>query len=792
MAAHSDAAAAAAAAAAAPHQLAARMNVDDRFDTHGGGHDSGDGRLGTRRRPATVDAARAHGGGHDDYGDAHRFAIPVPDTGPVRTEIDVVGDVRPAATLAASAARDAMPAHPHGVPLESLSQPMAKPTSIAHYVANPDRGALASQRFVAPPELAGIELEATFGFGHRGRRNVHWHPTTGVFVYSQGPCVVVDDLATRVQRHLLQHVEEVSAIAIQHDGRLAASACGPSEVTEGMGQICIWELSSGCCTQSLLYHVGDIGCMAFSENDQMLVSVGNYSDCAIAVWEVGSGELLAASQSDWPVNAVAWDPSSLSEFVTVGEAGQLNFWMVAGDEERPVLHVHAAAVPEELAGTALTALCFDGHGRLYVGDSDGTVSMWSTEDNTCLESWPAELGEVCVISVGDGRMATAGASRSVKLWSFRTDEHDGVLLESELEVALDGEVTALSLDAALAMGVAATTAGSIWYLNTAAGAKQKIRLVSSHTEQITGLVFSGDEKYLASTSVDGTLRLWSVGGGEQIMQFELASRARVPIPCTCVSFSPDSSKCVAGYGDGTIRSFNLDKVELESRYTPHDCAVLKIEYSLDGKVVLSGNEKGTIIVSSAGAGSTLRVLTDHKGAAITAMDLCRTPSADADGLAVWLAASHDRRISVWRADWGGDSCDLVDWITVAGPDFVPGHDAPLEPPTLARFSPSNPDVVVVACFGVAPQILFHSISAGRIVRKIRLTAWPRALDIAFGTNLIAAGFDNRLLRIIDYDQGTCQDFVGHSAPCALARFSAEGTYLASAGCDGICVWKVEL
>ena len=42
---------------------------------------------------------------------------------------------------------------------------------------------------------------------------------------------------------------------------------------------------------------------------------------------------------------------------------------------------------------------------------------------------------------------------------------------------------------------------------------------------------------------------------------------------------------------------------------------------------------------------------------------------------MWLAASADRRVSVWSADWTKDYCQLVDWLTFPAPAFTPGGDS---------------------------------------------------------------------------------------------------------------------
>lgn len=42
---------------------------------------------------------------------------------------------------------------------------------------------------------------------------------------------------------------------------------------------------------------------------------------------------------------------------------------------------------------------------------------------------------------------------------------------------------------------------------------------------------------------------------------------------------------------------------------------------------------------------------------------------------LWLAASADRRVSIWSADWSKDFCELVDWLTFPAPPFGPDGQA---------------------------------------------------------------------------------------------------------------------
>ena len=70
-------------------------------------------------------------------------------------------------------------------------------------------------------------------------------PSPGLFVYTSGCIIIIEDLHDGKQRHLLRHVEEISTLALQHDVQVLASASGSSDMVAS--RICIWDLQSGAC-----------------------------------------------------------------------------------------------------------------------------------------------------------------------------------------------------------------------------------------------------------------------------------------------------------------------------------------------------------------------------------------------------------------------------------------------------------------------------------------------------------------------------------------------------------------
>lgn len=57
--------------------------------------------------------------------------------------------------------------------------------------------------------------------------------------------------------------------------------------------------------------------------------------------------------------------------------------------------------------------------------------------------------------------------------------------------------------------------------------------------------------------------------------------------CGCVCWSPasikDHTRVAAGYGDGTLRIFQLASTEMEIKMYPHQVAVTAIQYSAHGE-----------------------------------------------------------------------------------------------------------------------------------------------------------------------------------------------------------------
>jgi len=249
------------------------------------------------------------------------------------------------------------------------------------------------------------------------------------------------------------------------------------------------------------------------------------------------------------------------------------------------------------------------------------------------------------------------------------------------------------------------------------------------------------------------------------------------------------SQCVAGYEDGTLRSFDFGKMKMLLKTKPHSSRVSSVAASLDGRVAISGSEDGTLVISSLVTGMTIRVFNDHRGGSVSNIAQQMTQSTLPSSL--WLASSSDCRISVWRSDWSKDICELNDWITFASPGFPPVNTSNNEKlPCIALFSPTNSDLLIYTGYSVQQEICIYSMTKRKIIKTISLSNWILGMDVTPCGSFLAVGTQDRLVKLVDCESGTFQDFVGHFDSVRHIKFIEGGKKLVSSSYSEIFKWNV--
>uniref|UniRef100_H2XLL8 CFA20 domain-containing protein n=1 Tax=Ciona intestinalis TaxID=7719 RepID=H2XLL8_CIOIN len=680
------------------------------------------------------------------------------------------------------------------------------PSVVSHFVPTTNYTQLASRTYTAPSGEEGLKLKAVVGYNGNGRHNLCWNPYTGTLAYSCGNVVVIEILQTSEKQYLLEHEEEISCLAIQHDGEILASASGSNGLVQSI--ICLWDINTGVCRAKLKHHEYSVVSMAYSRDDRFLVTVGDYQENSLAVWSAFDGEsppmLLASTKTNHSINQVTWDPSNPNEFVTVGSSSSLLFWMLEEVGEQVKLHLHEGEVPDAIEKDGnkkkihFTAACFNEDRTLYAGTNIGVVTAWDTTTNECFLHWRADSAEIVVMQARAWRLLVAGVSRSARIWSLAgskdpTNESGGMfVLEHELSV--HGEIISGSFDESLDIGIVGTTSSTVWYMDW--NERSTIKLVSGHKDKINGISFDNNGHF-ATCSEDGVVQLWSEHTLEMAAQFQVLGQS-----CTSVVFSHSSATqtvgppnmVAAGYSDGTIRVFDIDKLILKLKLQPHPTVVTSLQFSSDNNTLLSGASDGTIAVTSLATGVTLRVLRDHKGAPINNISVSAReeifcfPFHDLKSQCKMLSlfCSADRRVSVWDTEWQHDVCNMIDWLTFPAPCFANHHK--FVPPSFCKFHPTDPDLLVYCGYGLTKSLQLYSLAKRKVVKTIPLPNWADCFDLH--GQLCVVGTSSRLVELVDVTHGTFQDYVGHGRDVTQAAFSPSGKLLLTASGGELFVWDV--
>ena len=124
-----------------------------------------------------------------------------------------------------------------------------------------------------------------------------------------------------------------------------------------------------------------------------------------------------------------------------------------------------------------------------------------------------------------------------------------------------------------------------------------------HTDRLQSVSISDDGMLLASGSSDGSACLWDIGTGEHGGLIRLWDYLRSPdryrIPhlgsnLPNFAFSPDSRSLLTAASD--LRVFNLAAQTETAQLAPPSARILSATYSPDGKVVVSGDSWGNVVV----------------------------------------------------------------------------------------------------------------------------------------------------------------------------------------------------
>ena len=259
---------------------------------------------------------------------------------------------------------------------------------------------------------------------------------------------------------------------------LAASPWAPLVAVGGQKQVLLYHADAGTLLGVLPFDHGQINALKFSRNGKLLLAAGGRGGASgkVVLYEVETGRVVAEVGAAETDAVLAADVSADGSFVAVGTPTRMvrvyrtadgevahaikkhTDWVTAvefspdgvllatGDRNGGVFVWEAATGREFYALTGNTATVTDLSWRpdsnvLASSAESGHVRLWEMENGTPVKNWVAHPGGAQSVRYApDGKLATTGRDRLVKLW----DGNGGQLKKSDplADIGLRVAVTA--------------------------------------------------------------------------------------------------------------------------------------------------------------------------------------------------------------------------------------------------------------------------------------------------------------------------------------------------------------
>ncbi len=495
---------------------------------------------------------------------------------------------------------------------------------------------------VVSPLKATLNLLHVYGYQSQLSRQAVFYNCNYDIAYPISRYVVIYNKKQNKQLFYNEHTEEVCAVAVSKDGKLAASA-----EKKDRPDIHVWDCSCGQLITRLSTHTihrKGILSLQFSDNKQLIVSLGADEDHTIALWlSISANWVNDASLSAWhkgdvhPVLFVTFYSHDLPSSGTLnatssassnalfnsilfasGGRFHVKFWNYTGNTLEPYYGEHSKQIKIN------TLLCGARVGRtLVTGSTSGHLYIWKGRK---LDRYirAHERGISSINSFQNGVVVTASKDGIVKIWT-QDFQHIKNLSLAEADVppilssikSIDGIISRKSVQQLLV----STLSGEIYELNVLSG--RIYLLVEGHYEgDLRGLAVNpvnADE--FVTVGDDNTIRVWS------LKHKRLVKKALVDCTARAVDYSSNGKLLIVGLGgkaDGSRQRKDgaflvLDAQTLKPKYEGRDSRhwLTDIRFSPDNKSFAVASTDHKIYIYYAGSFKLKGTCNRHNGAVMS-------------------------------------------------------------------------------------------------------------------------------------------------------------------------------
>jgi WD40 repeat protein len=295
---------------------------------------------------------------------------------------------------------------------------------------------------------------------------------------------------------LERHHAGVTSVKFSPDGNLLATA-------DLDGRVILWRTRAWTPVRTLI-HGSEVYALAFSPDGKMLASTGG--DRRVILWNTMTGKQLRIVANERRAPSVAFAPDG--ELLIGAEDGIVHFVEPSTGKENRTLNTGGA-------GSAL-AVSADG-GTLATALPTRVWDYRTLVKRSSLQGW----GQLGVVLSGDGKhLASAESTGGALLWKL-ADSVTYVPLRTTVEkrslgargyesFVVNMPVSAIDMSRNADRVIGGGTSGLV-YIWSFVDSQQPVPLkLGGHTMTVTAVALSPNGEFVASGSLDRTVRIWKV------------------------------------------------------------------------------------------------------------------------------------------------------------------------------------------------------------------------------------------------------------------------------------------
>jgi WD40 repeat protein len=609
-------------------------------------------------------------------------------------------------------------------------------------------------------ENLSLSMEAVIGFSGSISNSLHMHKESSSLVYSLGSTLCIRELASQTQNFLKGHEKPIAIMNLSNSGNLLASA--DKQKSGFLSTILLWDWETKKIRHRLSIHKEEVRALCFSFDDKYLASVGGLEDKSrVIIWCTETGKALYGLplKGDKEVKQIQFFHNDNTRLGLVSHS-TIELLKI----QRNVRKIESVKCSISNLKRNFLSMAIDQNDEyLYAGTRTGDILEIQIENGIFKRVAPVKNlfgnGVRLIRVMPNGDLLVASGSGTIARIDIQR-------LNIRNSAELEGSITGIGLTNDETSFFCGTSRGNIYFGN-AYDLKMHLK-ASCHFSKVNSVAFPHDYSEVFATCGKEQVRVWNIENKKELL------RMSVPhVECHDIDFSHDGKTILSAWSDGKIRAFLPQSGKLLYEILDaHVGGVTALQGTLESKRVVSGGMDGTIRIWSTGIQkqTLLRSMKEHRGRVWNIKINSNNKEA--------LSCSADGSCIIWDIQNYHRTLCIFDKIVFKSIVY-------------------HPEGAQLLTTGSDRRIGYWEVFDGQLLRSLEtgdeeqgeINSLSMMKD---GKHFLSGGSDG-IVKIWDYDLGeTVSENDGHSGGIMSLTVSPDERRVVSVGGEGsVIIWKVQ-